>query len=314
MFTNNIWNDVPQGVHNKVLETLDLLENKKRTRMGMCIFYKVTVACLVIICVAGVTACAAEVIHAYKERMTEMNRQQLEEYYNAAFPCETISYSRDLTKEERKRFDALKEVYITDGVFPKGTVKYLEKESDYKGRGVALHVKTGILYIPDKELKDEEMLQIIDFFQKIYYSTYILNEERKAAEEPWLERMHAMTDEEVDKAYITMYTGQTEVSGAFNRKLSDEEEIRYNELISCYEEENRIPASEIIVIEMPEEYTGETVAICRHDSTFYLPERILTDEEFLEIIDMNHKASYSIGRIGEEIRMGFRTWYPGYEK
>ena len=68
------------------------------------------------------------------------------------------------------------------------------------------------------------------------------------------------------------------------------------------------------MIEMPEEYSGETVAVCRHDSTFYLPERLLADEEFLQIIDMNHKASYSIGRIGEEIRMGFRMWYPGYEK
>ena len=81
MSVKNIWNDVPQNVHSKVLETLDSLESIKTKRKSITTIYKVAAACLVVICVAGVTACAAEAIHAYKERMTEMNRQQLEEYY-----------------------------------------------------------------------------------------------------------------------------------------------------------------------------------------------------------------------------------------
>jgi len=310
MSVKNIWNDVPQNVHSKVLETLDSLENEKRTCIGRT--YKAVVACFVVLCVsASVTVYAAETIHSYKARMMELNKQQLEEYYAAAFPSETIQFSRELTKQEEKRYNELKESYETEGLFPTGAVKYLEDISDYRGKGVALYAPTGILYLPDK-LTDEEMLQIIDFFHKVHYSIYALNEERKIAENPWMERMQAMSDEEVDKAYITMFTGQTEVSGRRSRKLSAEEEARYEELVICYEEENRIPIGEIIVIEMPEEYTGETVAICRHDSTFYLPDRMPTDEEFLQIIDLNHKASYSISRIGEEIRMGLRTEYPGY--
>lgn len=314
MSIKNIWNDVPQPVHSKVLETLDSLEDKKQTRVSMCRFYKAAVACLVIICVAGITACAAEAIHAYKERMTEMNRQLLEEYYTTSMlnTRETISYSRALTKEETKRYNALKEEYLTEGHFPKGTVKYLENASDYRGKGVALHAETGILYIPDKALKDEEILQIIDFFQKLHYSFYVLNEERLAAEHPWQERLQAMSDEEVDEIYINTSNGH--VFGAYSRKLNADEEARYNELVQCYEKEKWIPTNEINIIEIPEEYNGETIAYCVENSTYYFPDRAVTDEEFLQMIDLNHKHSYCLHRIGEEIRMGFRTGYPGYPK
>jgi hypothetical protein len=80
-----------------------------------------------------------------------------------------------------------------------------------------------------------------------------------------------------------------------------------------YENKNRIPFHEIMIIETPEEYTGESVAICVQNSTYYLPDRILTDEECLQIIDMNHKANYSIDKIAYEVIMGLRTHYPGYE-
>ena len=312
MSEKNILNEVPQPVHSKVLETLDSLENKKRTRMSMCTFYKTAVACLVIICVAGVTACAAEAIHAYKERMTEMNRQQLEEYYTTSMlnTSETISYSRALTKEETKRHKALKEEYLTEGRFPKGAVKYLENASDYRGKGVALHAETGILYIPDKELKDEELLQIIDFFKKLEYSIYVHAQEYFEEEYPWMKRMHAMTNEEVEEVYLIMHSANLDVSGAFSRRLTEEEDIHYEELVQAYEYENRVPLGEVVVIQTTEEYEEGTLAFCIQNSTYYLPGRVLTDEEFLQIIDLNHKAHYSFCRILDEIDMGFRTSRP----
>ncbi|MBR2036801.1 MAG: hypothetical protein IKJ15_06695 [Lachnospiraceae bacterium] len=310
MSVKNIWNEVPQTVHSKVLETLDSLENKKRTRMSMCTFYKAAVACLVIICVAGITACAAEAIHAYKERMTEMNRQLLDEYYNVAFQSHTISYSRAMTKEETKRYNMLKEEYLTEGHFPKGAVKYLENASDYRGKGVALHEETGILYIPDKELKDEEILQIIDFFKKREYSIYVHAQEYYEEEYPWMKRMHAMTNEEVEEAYLIMHSANLDVSGAFSRRLTEEEDIHYEELVQAYENENRVPLGEVVVIQTAEEYVEGTLAFCVENSTYYLPERVLTDEEFLQIIDLNHKAHYSFCRILDEIDMGFRTSRP----
>ena len=47
---------------------------------------------------------------------------------------------------------------------------------------------------------------------------------------------------------------------------------------------------------------------------YYLPDRTLTDEECLQIIDMDHKAHYSLDKIAYEVSMGLRTHYPGYSK
>ena len=44
--------------------------------------------------------------------------------------------------------------------------------------------------------------------------------------------------------------------------------------------------------------------------TFYLPVRELTDEELLQIIDFRKKAYYSMERIREEIRLGYRQEFP----
>ncbi len=310
MSIKNIWNDVPQSIHSKVLETLDSLEDKKQTRVSMCRFYKAAVACLVIICVAGITACAAEAIHAYKERMTEMNRQQLEEFYAICLPYETIKYSRPLSKEEKERNTILKEEYLTEGRFPKGAVKYLENASEYRGREVALDTATGTFCLPDRKLKDEELLQIIDFFKKLEYSTYVHAQEYYEEEYPWMKRMHAMTNEEVEEAYLIMHSANLDVSGAFSRRLTEEEDIHYEELVQAYEYENSVPLGEVVVIQTTEEYVEGTLAFCVENSTYYLPERVLTDEEFLQIIDLNHKAHYSFSKILDEIDMGFRSSRP----
>lgn len=314
MSVKNIWNEVPQTVHSKVLETLDSLEKSKLKLSKRSTFYKVAAACMIIVCVSGITVYAAEAIHSYKQRMLEMNKQQLEEYYAAVLPSETICYSRPLTDEEEARFNVLKEAYISEGVFPEGALQYLNSASDYDGKGVALEIATGTLYLPNTMLTDEELLQMIDFFQKSTFSVYALNQEWLYADYPWHERMEAMTDDEIDEAYITMFTGESHVAGAWSRKLTDEERARYDELKQLYENENRIPADEIMIIATPEEYSSETVAICVKNSTYYLPDRALTDEEFLQIIDLNHKADYSIDKISYEIKMGLRTHYPGYPK
>lgn len=126
----------------------------------------------------------------------------------------------------------------------------------------------------------------------------------------WMSRMEAMDDQMVDEIYLTMFSGKSEVSGAYSRMLTENENSRYTKLRTSYEKEGLYTTSEPAIIQTPEEYTGEGVAICVMDSMFYFPESELTDEELLQLIDFEHKASYCIERIGEEVEMGLRTGYP----
>jgi len=51
-------------------------------------------------------------------------------------------------------------------VFPEGALKRIEAASEYNGNGVAFLASRGTFFLPEKALSDEEILQIIDFWEK----------------------------------------------------------------------------------------------------------------------------------------------------
>ena len=71
-----------------------------------------------------------------------------------------------------------------------------------------------------------------------------------------------------------------------------------------------IQSQPIKVITDPEEYDGQELAYCISDAMFYEPERELTDEEMLQMIDLEHKNQYIFERIGREIECGKRAGWP----
>ena len=88
-------------------------------------------------------------------------------------------YSRELTDMEKKKMEELKGKYYNEGVFPEGTLKRIEAASEYDGNGVAFLASRGTFFLPEKELNDEEILQIIDFREKREFSIH--EAESKAA-------------------------------------------------------------------------------------------------------------------------------------
>ncbi len=52
---------------------------------------------------------------------------------------------------------------------------------------------------------------------------------------------------------------------------------------------------------------------CEENSTYYIPDGAVSDFEFLQIIDFDHKISYCFDRIHYDIMMGFREDYPKAE-
>lgn len=316
IFSKNKWSDekmiqdVPRSVHNRVLDALDSLEEKGQVLGIRYWLPRAAAACLLCILVSGVTVKAAEMIQSYRQRMAEMNEEELNKYYEVAFESHTIQFSRKFSKEESERYALLKNRYEKENLFPEGQLKISKQVEKYDGKEVTIDDESGVLYIPDGELTDEEMLQIIDFFHKRDFSIHVKAQEYYRSENPWLSRLQQMSSEEVDEVYLAMFTGEGEISGAYGRKLTEEERARYEELLKEYEENNVIPQGTLAVIQTSEEYTGQGIAICVKNSTFYFPEGVLSDEEILQLIDMEHKALYCLQRIGEEINMGFREKYP----
>ena len=327
MLDKNIFGEVPEEVHDAVVIALKFIEKTSDTdNVGLAVCVKnqkkgnqsrfriprIAVAGLAGILLSGITVSAMEIVNLYKQRMVEMNEELLEEYYNIADSGEATEFNRSLSSEEEVRYHQLSEEYENNGLFPTENITYMQNADEYNGEGIALDSSNRTLYLPDKELSDEELLELIDFEHKICYSVYEKNQERLANGENWESRMAKMDDQQVDEIYQTVFSGNSEISGAYSRELSADENARYEKLVKQYEEEGLYAMTDLTVIQTAEEYTGEGVAVCVENSTYYLPENEVTDEELLQIIDLQHKAVYCCDRIGQEIEMGLRCGYPGY--
>lgn len=123
---------------------------------------------------------------------------------------------------------------------------------------------------------------------------------------PWKERMETLSKEEVDEMFVTAQT--VDSLSRTNRLWSKEEKERYNSLWQSYENEGVYPENDIIVVANAEQGKTDKLYFDMDTSTFFFPDRELTDEEILEIIEYQHKADYSLDKVwtgvlenGEEI-------------
>lgn len=84
---------------------------------------------------------------------------------------------------------------------------------------------------------------------------------------------------------------QREAAGSIMRTYSDSEKERMAELKQSYQNETTRPEKKIQEVDSAELVTEGTLCYIRSTGEYYLPERELTDEELLEIIDCNFRIA-----------------------
>ena len=126
-------------------------------------------------------------------------------------------------------------------------------------------------------------------------------------------KLEELTQEDMERYYLIYYGANLHTSGGYSRRLSAEEKARFAELTAAYEAGTAYPQVEVAYIDKPEQFTGEQVAFCLADERYYLPEDTLSDEELLQIIDLDKKAYYSILQLNEQYIMGEREHMPRRE-
>lgn len=107
-------------------------------------------------------------------------------------------------------------------------------------------------------------------------------------------RMERLSKEEVQDIENMIREKRTEADG-FSREYSDSETKRRRELWQAYEK-GTFPEKDIVQVDCEEQVTEGTLCYVRATEVFYLPEREMTDEEQLEIIDFQHKMSYAVSQ------------------
>lgn len=156
-------------IHKEAAEKQKLPARKKA---GLFRLPKAAAAAIICCLICGTTAAAAGIISLYRQRMENMEKQEMENFYQLANAGEANSLNRPFTAEEAKRYRVLTEEYERNGLFPNGALTVLSDAASYNGQGVAIDASTRTIYLPEGTLSDEELLQIIDFNHKMTYSIY----------------------------------------------------------------------------------------------------------------------------------------------
>lgn len=112
-------------------------------------------------------------------------------------------------------------------------------------------------------------------------------------------RMEAIPEEEVKDIAYLVQTQKVEVD-RFSREFTESENKRMKELWQLYQN-GIFPERTIFMAEYMEEAKDGVLCYIWENGLFCLPDRELTDEELLEIIDFNEIRQYAITHAGENV-------------
>lgn len=166
---------IPEGLEARVEDVLANLEKSGRSSRHHYSFRRAAILAAACLVLASATVTASGL---YQARMEGMNHEKLEEYFAQLQEADVSadSYSRPLTESETKRLDELRQAYLEEGYFPKKELTLIDDPGKYK-KGVAFYAERSTFFLPDTELTDEEMLELIDFREKRDYSLAKISEE-----------------------------------------------------------------------------------------------------------------------------------------
>ena len=175
---------VPETVYRKVDDTLVSLSavpiRKKMT------WKKAVLLAAVLTAMCSLTVTAA--VGALQRRMEAMNQREIADYFVQIYTSKlgADNYNRPMKEEERNRMAKLRVSYEQEAVFPQKALTMLSSPDAYKGKGVGFYKETSTFFLPEKDMSDEELLQIIDFVHRRDYSLQVMKEKITESETSFL--------------------------------------------------------------------------------------------------------------------------------
>jgi len=305
--------EVPDIVMARFDETMADIKNEtvnvKPNLIGRIVRFAAIAAAVLLFASVGTLSVRAYIKHIYA--IKNMPDDEVISLYENIYQYYNALYSRNLTEKEQDRENRLFNDYFNDIADPNGKVPIIDKKSQYSGKGIAFCKEDGLLYLPDRDLTDEEILECIEFGLIGHYVDYERYEEAINPDH-YMKALRALNDAEIEELYVNYAMGGTEYA-SYSRKLTTDELNRKKVLKKLFKVTDTKPEKQIAVIAKEVDYVGSGVAFCTYNCTYILPEGEMTDEDILEVVDYEIKQVYAINRITEEVNDGIRIEYPNVE-
>ena len=213
---------VPESLDAKVENILDGLETEKkdskntdgkRVNQTVCHygFRRIVIPAAACLLLASVTVTASGL---YRARMESMNHEKLETYFSGLQDADVAadSYSRPLTDGEKNRLEELRQAYLEEGYFPQKELAMLDSPEKYK-KGVAFYAARSTFFLPEEEMTDEELLELIDFREKRDYSLAKITEEIEAGDYEYVKTEDSAVSEEMSQTEDSVGLGEMSQTG-----------------------------------------------------------------------------------------------------
>lgn len=151
------------------IKVTDYKQNR-RTNVGKRIAVLNTAFILTMVLLTPLTVFAA--INYYQQRMNSMTQTEKAQMVDSlqSSSANADSFSRELSESEKKRLEELRITYLSDGLFPKEEIAVVNDDKMLDENNLVFCDNESMFILPDQELTDEELLQIIDFLYKRDYS------------------------------------------------------------------------------------------------------------------------------------------------
>ena len=212
---------VPESLDAKVEKILDGLETEKADnnadgkRANQTVrhygFRRIVIPAAACLLLASTTVTASGL---YRARMESMNHEKLETYFSGLQEADVAadSYSRPLTDSEKNRLEELRQAYLEEGYFPKRELAMLDSPEKYK-KGVAFYAARSTFFLPEEEMTDEELLELIDFREKRDYSLAKITEEIEAGDYEYVKTEDSAVSEEMSQTEDSVVLGEMSQTG-----------------------------------------------------------------------------------------------------
>lgn len=161
---------VPLEYTEKIDRVLKGISEKTEIRRKPVSYLKYAAALLVLVILTTTGTQAA--VNLYSKHMAEMNEGE-KKALNRKIQSEKVdkdSFSRELTGTEQEQLEKLRNKYETEGMFPQKKLLEVEKITDIPDCRLVYCYENSTFYLPEEALTRQQMLQIIDFWERRDYA------------------------------------------------------------------------------------------------------------------------------------------------
>jgi hypothetical protein len=168
--------NIPESFDMKLNETINKIENyeirKRSKHVSWLSANKVAGVAILFFMLSVISISSYAAVNLFQERMNAVPEKAREKYNNDVQKsiAEVDVYSRKLTDSEEERMIYLRGQYQKEGKFPEKEIKQITNNENMAESELYFVAEESKFYLPDRNLSEEEMLEIIDLQEKRDYS------------------------------------------------------------------------------------------------------------------------------------------------